>query len=174
MLQNYVYCVGLSFDPKNNYFRGKAQYMATMDTLKESGKKWWKWTKRLFLFVLLIGLSFLLFILFANYSEGSRTGFVTKISHKGFVFKTYEGELNFGFFSGAANNGKPADNVWYFSVINADIARQVEEASKAGSKVTLHYKEKYLKIAFRGETTYLVYKVEPEFGAKPSTPNQNQ
>lgn len=161
-MQNYVYCIGLSFQSKNNYFREKAQDMATMDALKESGKKWWKWTKRLILFVLLIGLSFLLFILFANYSEGSRTGYVTKISHKGYIFKTYEGELNFGFFGGSANNGSPANNVWYFSVVNSKVANAVEQASKSGHKVTLYYKQKYVKISLRGDTEYLVYKVEAD------------
>ena len=37
---------GLSFNLKIIIF-AKSQDMATMDALKESGKKWWKWTKRL-------------------------------------------------------------------------------------------------------------------------------
>ena len=111
----------------------------------------------------------------ANYSEGTRTGFVTKVSHKGYIFKTYEGELNFGFFGSAAKNGQPSDNTWYFSVINGKVADQVEKASQSGQKVTLHYKQKYLKISIRGDTEYMVYKVEPTFdtNATPAT-NQNQ
>jgi hypothetical protein len=136
--------------------------MGTTEALKTAGMKFWKWTKITIYLILLIGLSYLAFILFANYSEGSRTGYVTKISHKGVMFKTYEGEMNFGFFGGSANNGRPADNVWYFSVVDSKVAKQVEDASKAGHKVTLYYKQKYIKISLRGDTEYLVYKVEAD------------
>jgi uncharacterized protein YpmS len=131
-----------------------------MDSIKETGIKFWKWTKVIFFIFLFLGISFLFFLLFANYSEGTRTGYVTKISHKGFIFKTYEGELNFGFFGESSTTGKPHENVWYFSVKNAKVAAEVEKASKIGNKVTLYYKQKYLKISIRGETDYIVYKVE--------------
>ncbi len=130
---------------------------------------WWKYTKISILILVLLGLGFLAFILFANYSTGTRTGYVTKISHKGYIFKTYEGELNFGFFGGSPSGGKPSENIWNFSVSNADVAHQVEEASKSGQKVTLHYKEKYIIISLRGETAYLVYKVEKPTGNAPTT-----
>ncbi len=136
--------------------------MSTTEALKTTGQKFWKWTKRIFWILILLGLTYLCFILFANYSEGTRTGYVTKISHKGYIFKTYEGELNFGFFGGSANNGSPANNVWYFSVVNSKIANAVEQASKSGHKVTLYYKQKYVKISLRGDTEYLVYKVEAD------------
>ena len=139
--------------------------MSTTEALKTTGQNLWKWTKRIFWILILAFLSYLCFILFANYSEGTRTGYVTKISHKGYIFKTYEGELNFGFFGGAANNGTTADNVWYFSVTNSKIAEQVEQASKSGHKVTLYYKQKYVKIALRGDTEYMVYKVEADSAA---------
>lgn len=136
--------------------------MSTSDAIKATGQKAWKWTKRIFWSFIILSILYSCFILFANYSEGTRTGYVTKISRKGYIFKTYEGELNFGFFGGTANQGVPADNVWYFSVINSKIAEQVEQASKSGHKVTLYYKQKYVKISFRGDTEYLVYKVESE------------
>jgi hypothetical protein len=136
--------------------------MSTTEALQTAGQKFWKWTKRIFWILILLGLSYLCFILFANYSEGTRTGYVTKISHKGYIFKTYEGELNFGFFGGSANNGKSAENVWYFSVVNSKVAEQVEQASKAGHKVTLYYNQKYIKLSVRGETEYMVYKVEAD------------
>ena len=76
------------------------------------------------------------------------------------MFKTFEGELNYGFFSGTANTGKPADNVWYFSVTNSRVAYDVEKASESGRKVTLFYHQKYKALFFRGDTEYLVYQVE--------------
>lgn len=149
--------------------------MSFNDALKEKGLKWWKYTKITTLVILVLGLAFLIFILFANYSSGSRTGYITKISHKGYIFKTYEGELNFGFFGGSANNGKPSENIWQFSVSNSDVANQAEQASKSGHKVTLYYNQKYVKIALRGDTDYIVYKIEKsEEPGKPLVPANNQ
>ena len=134
--------------------------MSTVESLKDAGRVTWKWIKRLILLTILVFISYFLFLIFANYSEGTRTGFVTKISKRGYVFKTFEGELNYGFFSGTANTGKPVDNVWYFSVTNSRVAYDVEKASESGRKVTLFYHQKYKALFFRGDTEYLVYQVE--------------
>ncbi len=143
--------------------------MSITENMKAKSQQWWKYTKISVLILALLGLGFLFFILFANYSTGTRTGYVTKISHKGYIFKTYEGELNFGFFGGTPAGGKPSENIWNFSVSNGEVARQVEEASKSGQKVTLHYKEKYITISIRGETAYIVYQVEKPAGSSPQT-----
>lgn len=143
--------------------------MSIKEQIVTKGKKWWRYTKISFMILVALGLALLLYLFFADYSEGTRTGFVTKISHKGYLIKTYEGELNFGFFGGAANNGMPPENIWHFSVTNGEVAKDVEEASKSGSKVTLHYKQKYIKIALRGDTEYLVYKVEGLHKPAPQT-----
>ena len=71
-----------------------------------------------------------------EFSDGTRTGYVTKISHKGYIFKTYEGELNFGFFGGATGTNRPVDNVWILSVSDSYVADQVRKASESGEKVT--------------------------------------
>lgn len=134
--------------------------MSIKESFKEKGLKWWKYTKITTLILLSLFLAFLIYILFANYSSGSRTGYITKISHKGYIFKTYEGELNFGFFGGSANNGKPSENIWQFSVSNSEVAKLAEHASKSGHKVTLYYHQKYIKISLRGDTDYIVYKIE--------------
>lgn len=124
----------------------------------------WKFIKKGFLWIFILGflslVSWFMFIYFANYSEGSRTGYITKISHKGVVFKTWEGELNFGFFGVGGQNGRPSENIWQFSVSDDKVARQIQDASETGHKVTLLYKQKYRKIFFRGDTEYLVYQVE--------------
>lgn len=141
------------------YIRKKI-YMGTLDSVKEAGKITWKWIKICLLLLVLFLISYVLFIWFANYSEGTRTGYVTKISKRGYVFKTFEGELNTGFFTGAATANRPADNVWYFSVNNKGVADQIQKASETGHKVTLFYHQKYKKIFLRGDTDYLVYKIE--------------
>lgn len=124
----------------------------------------WKWIKKgllwISLLVLLVFLSWFLFIYYANYSDGSRTGYVTKISHRGVLFKTWEGEMNFGFFGVGGQSGKPSENIWYFSVDDKAVAQEVQKASETGKKVTLFYKQKYRKLFFRGDTEYLVYRVD--------------
>ena len=56
--------------------------------------------KRAFGKFVLIGLvvfiGVMLFLNYANYSDGYRAGVPIKISHKGKLFKTHEGELNEG------------------------------------------------------------------------------
>lgn len=46
-----------------------------------------------------------------TYSDGERTGVITKFSHKGMLIKTWEGELNMGGF----DQGGVA-TIWAFSV----------------------------------------------------------
>lgn len=122
-----------------------------------------KWFKRLvgfsFLIALLAFFVWFLFIWYANYSDGSRTGYITKISRKGVIFKTWEGEMNFGFF-GFGQNTKVSENIWYFSVQNDEVAQEVQKASETGEKVTIFYKQKYKKLFFRGDTEYFVYRVD--------------
>ncbi len=96
----------------------------------------------------------------ASYSEGFRAGAMVKISKKGYVFKTIEGELNLGnYFS---DKGNPSTSIWSFSVDpSADtVIKKLEEAVSSGKRVKLHYKEMYTQFSWRGDTKYFVYKVE--------------
>ena len=66
--------------------------------------------------LIIIGLFVLimLFFYYANYSSGYRAGVPTKISHKGVVFKTYEGTLNVGGLTNTNDGTIPT--TWDFSV----------------------------------------------------------
>jgi len=55
------------------------------------------------------------FFYFGSYSNGVRSGVVVKISERGYVFKTYEGQLNIGTF-GAFKNQGDLNTVFEFSV----------------------------------------------------------
>ena len=79
----------------------------------------------------------ILFALYGNYSSGERAGQVIKMSKKGYVFKTNEGQLN---------TGEIQQGIWNFSVKK--------------SEPELHYDEKYVQIPFLGDTEYFVTKVE--------------
>lgn len=69
-----------------------------------------------------------------NYSTGERAGWVQKFSKKGWVCKTWEGELAMVFMPGAV------PEKFYFTVWDESVATQVNAAM--GQRVTLHYEEK--------------------------------
>jgi hypothetical protein len=93
------------------------------------------------------------FIYFVPYSEGQRSGELIKISKKGVVFKTWEGEMSQG-ISGA--------QIFTFSIgsKNSEVVKRMEELQ--GKYVTLKYIERYRAFAWWGDTRYFVTSVEEE------------
>lgn len=104
------------------------------------------------LVLILIGGGVFAIMYFGSYSDGIRAGKVMKISKKGYVFKTYEGELNLGM----------NEQSWSFSVDGSrkDVLEKLEEVSLTGENVKLHYEEKFVQFSWRGDTKYFVTKVE--------------
>ncbi|TAG51602.1 MAG: 6-phosphogluconate dehydrogenase [Cytophagales bacterium] len=96
----------------------------------------------------------------ASYSEGFRAGAMVKISKKGYIFKTVEGELNLGNYFN--DKGSPSTSVWSFSVDagNDSVVKKLEDAVLSGKRVKLHYNEMYTQFSWRGDTKYFVHKVE--------------
>ena len=87
-----------------------------------------------------------------NYSSGERAGWVQKFSRKGWICKTWEGELAMITMPGAAQEK------FHFTVWNDEIARQINEAM--GKRVSLHYDEKVgLPTSCFGETRHWVNRV---------------
>jgi len=87
-----------------------------------------------------------------NYSDGERAGYVQKFSRKGWVCKTWEGDL-------AMVNlpGQPAE-LFSFSVRDAAVAAQLE--SVMGKRVSLHYDQhRGVPSTCFGETEYFVTSV---------------
>ena len=111
-----------------------------------------------FLLFLLIIFGVLYVLTGWSYSDGERAGTVSKFSRRGFVFKTYEGVLNVGGFSGETGSLTP--QYFDFSVKDDVVASQITEAVKTGQRVTLHYEEKILKLPWNGETKYYITNVE--------------
>lgn len=116
----------------------------------------------------IIALVFLVLVLMAyywNYSDGYRVGQVIKLSHKGYLFKTWEGQLDQGFLAPSEDNGTGsgvATRLWDFSVRENDTTarKQIDSAISMGYKVKVYYKEKIWNVSFWGDTRYFVYKVE--------------
>jgi len=127
-----------------------------MDWLKVLFPTFWlpklKWAAALL--VLAAG-GYLFFIFNWSYSDGDRVGYLQKFSHKGWLCKTYEGELAMTTVPGVA----PV--IWTFSVQMWDepIAQQIN--GLLGKKVVLHYRElRYLPSTCFGETSYFVESVK--------------
>jgi len=119
--------------------------------------------------LLLLGLLLLLalmlggYYLLGNFSTGSKAGVVQKLSRKGVVFKTWEGQLNLGGFNTDETSGGIAPTIWSFSVLgkNQEVLDDLENASLNGKRVKLYYNQKFVKFFWIGDTEYFVNKVEP-------------
>lgn len=116
--------------------------------------------KKTGLILLAIFILVMLFFYYANYSDGYRAGVPTKISHKGVIFKTYEGTLNVGGLTSSPDGTIPT--TWDFSVKKSDqeVLEKIDAAIQAGDRVKLLYKEKYVKLFWRGDSKHFVYEVE--------------
>lgn len=101
----------------------------------------------------LITAGYFSFIYYVPYSEGVRSGELIKISHKGFLVKTWEGELSQG-ISGA--------QIFSFSIMDDKTAVIEELKQNQGKKVTLEYEERYKTFFWWGDTRYFVTKVTLE------------
>ena len=87
-----------------------------------------------------------------NYSTGERAGWVQKLSRKGWICKTWEGELAMVSMPGAAQEK------FYFTVRDDTVAADINKVM--GQRVSLHYEEKVgLPSSCFGETRHWVNKV---------------
>jgi hypothetical protein len=103
------------------------------------------------------------FYLTGNYSDGFRAGTVVKLSRKGYIFKTYEGQINLGMvINNDPNSQASVNNIWEFSVGSNEqaVIDSLERAMTTGQRVRVHYKEKFKTFPWMGETPYFIYKVE--------------
>lgn len=101
--------------------------------------------------LLVFGLLFYWFY-YNVYSDGERTGLLTKFSHKGNIFKTYEGEMMIGNIT-ASNTGL-ANEKFYFSVADQKIADTLMKIQ--GQRVSLVYKQYRKNIFWRGDSEYII------------------
>ena len=98
--------------------------------------------------VVLVGLYFAAALKW-SYSSGERAGWVQKLSKKGWVCKTWEGELAMVSMPGAA------PEKFFFTVFDDEVAQNITKAM--GKRVSLHYEEKVgLPTTCFGETRHYV------------------
>ena len=110
----------------------------------------------------LLGLVVLVLAIFAaytwvalhwSYSEGERAGFMQKLSKKGWVCKTWEGELSLVALPGAA------PEKFLFSVRDDEVAAKINQ--HVGQRVSLTYEQHIgLPSTCFGDTEYFVTAVK--------------
>lgn len=108
------------------------------------------------LLVLLI--SFLLSQL--SFSDGDRAGTVTKFSRRGYLFKTFEGELLQGGFSEGTGQLNAKEFLFSVSPGQDSVITRIESALLSGKRVRLHYEEKYFRFFWMGDSKYYVTEVD--------------
>jgi len=107
--------------------------------------------------IIILGLAYSTFMYFGVYSHGDRVGKVMKISEKGLIFKTFEGQLNIQGF-GAIRSSNILSETFEFSVKkgNQEVMQKIEKAMNEGNDVKITYVEHYWKVPWRGETKHFV------------------
>lgn len=119
--------------------------------------------KALLITLLAIGIGivgYFTFVYYVPYSTGVRSGELIKISHKGVIVKTWEGEISQG-ISGA--------QIFPFSVSGSrtDLIEKLKEYQ--GAYVKLEYEERFRSFFWWGDTKYFITAVD-----KGSRQNRNQ
>jgi hypothetical protein len=113
------------------------------------------WIRRLLVTLVVLALLVAAYFWLAlkwSYSSGERAGWVQKFSHKGWVCKTWEGELALVSLPGSMVEK------FYFTVHDDATAREISAAT--GKRVTLHYEEKVgLPTTCFGDTRHFVTNV---------------
>ena len=84
-----------------------------------------------------------------SYSDGDRVGYVQKFSHRGWLCRTWEGELAMTPVPGAT------PQIFSFTVRDDDTVKRIKDAE--GKRVALHYKEKRgIPSSCFGDTNYFI------------------
>jgi|KBSSwiStaDraftv2_1062776.scaffolds.fasta_scaffold150903_2 hypothetical protein len=116
-------------------------------------KRWWHRWKLILALVLLTPV--VLVALYTatalswSYSEGQRAGYLQKFSKKGWLCKTWEGELALSTVPGVA------PTMWNFTVRKESTARQINLA--LGRRVLMYYQEhRGVPTSCFGDTSYFV------------------
>jgi len=88
-----------------------------------------------------------------DYSDGERAGYVQKLSRKGWVCKTWEGELALVNLPGAM------PEIFYFSVRDEAVAKRIQQS--VGKRVALSY-EQHIGVPTTcfGDTQYFVIDIK--------------
>ena len=101
-----------------------------------------------------------------SYSTGERAGWVQKFSKKGWVCKTWEGELAMVSMPGTVSEK------FYFTVKEEQVAERINRLM--GKRIVLHYEQKAgLPTSCFGDTRYYVTKITEVEETPPASGNRS-
>lgn len=127
------------------------------ENLKKGGSGIKKFISIFFILLLLFLGGYFYWKYYFTYSSGNRYGLLQKFSHKGNVFKTYEGEMILSSIRSNANVALASEK-FLFSVTDKNVANELMNAQ--GKFVTVHYQQKNAVLSWRGDTPYIVDSVK--------------
>ncbi|MEO0065351.1 MAG: hypothetical protein RI983_677 [Bacteroidota bacterium] len=99
--------------------------------------------------ILLVLAGFIYWRYYFVYSEGTKAGILNTFQQKGFVFKTYEGNLIQSGFKANVQS-----NEFVFSVVDEKVAQVLNQNS--GREINVHYKRYLGALPWRGAEKYIV------------------
>lgn len=99
--------------------------------------------------ILLVLATFIYWRYYFVYSEGTKAGILNTFQQKGFVFKTYEGNLIQSGFKANVQS-----NEFVFSVVDEKVAQVLNQNS--GREINVHYKRYLGALPWRGAEKYIV------------------
>lgn len=134
-----------------------SQQKSTTRPIHQSGNTFVKGMRKIILYIVLVIILFIAGFIYWNYffvySDGSRAGLLQKISRKGTMFKTFEGEMILSSVQ-SSNNVPLASEKFFFSVNNKRVADQL--SSLQGEFIVVYYRELNGTLPWRGESAYIV------------------
>ncbi|MBI1341595.1 MAG: hypothetical protein GC171_01540 [Terrimonas sp.] len=117
------------------------------------GRGFRRFLLRFFFLLIIIGAAAVYWFYFNVYSEGERKGTLIKITHKGNLFKTDEGEMWLSCRQ-LVNSEK-----FYFSITNDSLANVLKNLQDECVQMT--YKQYRKTVPWRGDSKYIVTGVRP-------------
>ena len=113
---------------------------------------------RLILFLIIVPPILIAIYIYAalkfTYSQGERVGYVQKFSHKGWICKTWEGEL------AMVNLPGSMPQIFRFTVRDAEVAGAINDT--LGKRMVLHYEQhRGLPTSCFGDTSYFITSAKP-------------
>ncbi|TAL40060.1 MAG: hypothetical protein EPN97_00975 [Alphaproteobacteria bacterium] len=103
-----------------------------------------------------------------KYSEGARTGTVFKLSEKGSLCKTWEGQMMTDGYGRVEGQGNTAS--FEFTVMDKDLLPKIKEAERTGERVELEYRQAKWTWSCLQESEYVATGINKVDGQGHSTP----
>jgi hypothetical protein len=137
-------------DAKSAEEHGMVPEEAAPPPARRRGRRKWPWILALFLLVpVLLATAWTAITLNWDYSNGTRAGYVQKFSRKGWLCKTWEGEIAMVNVPGAAQER------FAFTVRNDSLAGVINRLQ--GQRIVIEYEQhKGIPTSCFGETEYFV------------------